>query len=61
MFCQKCGHENSDRALQCASCGEILVPVTKPPMDTLPPAPPEPAAEAPRDERFVRWQSSPSR
>ena len=40
MFCQKCGHENSDRALQCAACGEILVPVTRPPMDTLPPAPP---------------------
>lgn len=40
MYCQKCGHENSDRALQCAACGEILVPVTKPPMDTLPPAAP---------------------
>jgi hypothetical protein len=40
MFCQKCGHENSDRALQCAACGEILVPMTRPPMDTLPPAPP---------------------
>lgn len=40
MFCQKCGHENSDRAIQCASCGEILVPMTKPPMDALPPAPP---------------------
>lgn len=40
MYCQKCGHENSDRALQCAACGEILVPMTQPPAPALPPAPP---------------------
>lgn len=40
MYCQKCGHENNDNALQCAACGEILVPVTKPPVGTLPPMPP---------------------
>lgn len=40
MYCQKCGHENYGAAIQCAACGEILVPVTKPPMDTMPPAPP---------------------
>lgn len=39
MFCQKCGHENYDAAIQCASCGEILVPMTRPPMDAPPPAP----------------------
>lgn len=37
MYCQKCGHENYDSAIQCSACGEILVPVTKPPADTLPP------------------------
>lgn len=39
MYCQKCGHENSDRALQCAACGEILVPINRPPVDAIPPAP----------------------
>lgn len=42
MYCQKCGHENSDRALQCAACSEILIPMTTPPptASVLPPSPP---------------------
>jgi hypothetical protein len=40
MYCQKCGHENYDSAIQCAACGEILVPVTRPPAETLPPLSP---------------------
>ena len=40
MYCQKCGHENSDKALQCAACSEILVPMTQPPAPALPPTPP---------------------
>jgi len=39
MYCQKCGHENSDRALQCAACSEILVPIARPPVDAIPPPP----------------------
>lgn len=38
MYCQKCGHENSDKALQCAACSEILVPMSQP--SAPPPAPP---------------------
>ena len=31
MYCQKCGQENVDTALQCTACGERLVPMAPPP------------------------------